>query len=323
MKLLSKKIDFLTLRLTENTPIFQKLVSLVENADSWACGDSPFVFRSLGVMESGQRKWLMLYDSENNPVATVRLRLGNSQKVNRNFPSDVQFNGTFWNYYSEHFWRIVDYLMIPLDSPSRVLRMDFKFDFFGATPSYFAWKVPNCGTFKKDKTVIIDRRLTWWRRKTDRMEFCFYDKKLDIRERKTFLFRFQDGADVSNHYKDYLKLPGDVTRVECRWNSVYFKNKPSSINWVVSNSEKMTRDALKYLFKDDISVFGKLEVGLASFAVLLFSVPYEAPISDLLSSEAMARNMRTFEWYYKRLYGELGDSEFKKYLYKVTQSVCP
>lgn len=193
---------------------------------------------------------------------------------------------------------------MPPDSPKRVLRLDFKFDFVGIQPSFFLQKLPKTQNLTKDKDVVIDGNVTWWRRKTDRLEYCLYDKKLDISERKLYLLNFGYEADTTNHYRHYLQIPDNITRFELRWNTVFFRDKDSSVNSVFANAENFAYNALEFLFRKRLEIFGEKALDTSAFALLLFGTETET-LYDLQRAGEIANTKKNFEAYYRKLYGFL------------------
>lgn len=253
-------IDYLTIKLVENTDIVKTLHWLTENSPNYLIDCGGFKIQYESVLFGGQLTVLRLYDDKGNKLGCIHLknnvlRSDGMQKQNKNVATNVEFTGDFWKLYGEYFPFFCDFFGIDVEKEKNVTRLDYCIDiaWIDVDEVYKKYRAPfDVWLWKDGQGFYLGNVLTGWTDKSDRHEMAIYNKKLDILKKNKHNIETLIGEKP---YMQYIKETFPITRFEYRATSRSLREASASVNYCIQYGRQLACSYASRFYMLDLTVF--------------------------------------------------------------------
>lgn len=266
VSLYRKSIDYLTLRLKENSVFLKNIAWLVENNNTKHL-DHGFTIKYISNVYGDRLRRFDILSETWEMLAQLRLRNPaktpppvefksefHDKPIFINLPTpnepqvftEIEFVWLFFLAYSDYLPYFLELLEFNPTAQKTVSRIDYCFDICWIDCHSFLKKYFT--NFKEVRTHKVDGRDTWQMIKTDRIELATYNKLLDIIENG----KLKIVSEWLNPYQRYFDPWKPITRIEYRKNAKSCKELPdSSLNGILAVIESHACDYVNDNFKID------------------------------------------------------------------------
>lgn len=235
-KELSRGIDYLTVRIPR-TSILWEYIFEINEGELYKVNWLPYVVKWTDDCTNNKAfRVLRILDTVGNRLGQIKIV---KEKGKQQIYDEISLQGAYFMGYGRDLKEILYLFDVDIEKNHGLSRIDFRFDLLVSSHKVFSSNFYKCA--KPIRTHRTMSKVTWCNAKTERVELCAYDKKLDILEndaKKLFVT-----VDWYRPYEVYENEKSDITRIEYRKNSRALRETKRTILEEMAYGEA---DAIEY-----------------------------------------------------------------------------